>query len=95
LDAVEHGLNSALEIFSPELVIYLAGADPYHGDRLGRLTVSKAGLAARDEYVFSLLSDHKIPTAVVLAGGYARDIRDTVDIHLNTVGRAQGHYWQN
>ena len=95
LNAVEHGLISTLEIFTPELVIYLAGADPYSGDRLGRLTVSKAGLAARDDYVFSLLSDHKIPTAVVLAGGYARDIRDTVDIHLKTVESAQRHYWQN
>jgi len=95
MNAVEHGLISALEIFTPELVIYLAGADPYSGDRLGRLTVSKAGLAARDDYVFSLLSDQKIPTAVVLAGGYARDVRDTVDIHLKTVESAQRHYWQN
>ena len=95
LDAVEHGLNSALDKFTPELVIYLAGADPYHGDRLGRLSVSKTGLAARDDYVFSLLSDLKIPTTVVLAGGYARDIRDTVDIHLKTVESAQRHYWQN
>ena len=95
LNAVKNGLTSALDGFTPDLVIYLAGADPYSGDRLGRLTVSKTGLAARDDYEFSLLTDQKIATAVVFAGGYARDICDTVDIHLKTVESALRHLWQN
>ena len=88
LNAVKNGLTSALDGFAPDLVIYLACADPYSGDRLGRLTVSKTGMAARDDYVFSLLADQKIATAVVLAGGYAKDICDTVDIHIKTVESA-------
>lgn len=93
INAVKRGLSRALEGFAPDLVIYLAGADPYSGDKLGRLTVSKTGLKARDDHIFSHLLVQRIPTAVVLAGGYAQDIHDTVDIHLNTVESALRHFW--
>jgi acetoin utilization deacetylase AcuC-like enzyme len=72
------------------LVIYLAGADPYAGDRLGRLALSKAGLAARDRMVLDLCRRAGIPVAIVMAGGYARQVQDTVDIHFQTVRVAAG-----
>ena len=65
-----------------DIAFFLAGADPWEGDRLGRLALTKAGLRARDELVLSRLSG--IPTTVVLAGGYAPDVNDTVDINAAT-----------
>jgi len=74
--------------FKPEAMIYLAGADPYEGDRLGRLKLTKLGLCERDRYVLSLARDWTIPIAVTMAGGYAHQIADIVDIHFNTVRTA-------
>ena len=85
LSALEVGVGQALERAKAGLAIYLAGADPYHGDRLGRLTLTKEGLARRDRRVLELCRDTGLPVAVVLAGGYGRRIKDTVDIHLQTV----------
>jgi acetoin utilization deacetylase AcuC-like enzyme len=73
-----------------DLAIYLAGADPYEGDSLGRLALSKAGLAARDGLVFDRCRDWRLPVAVVMGGGYARHIEDTVDIQFETVRLAAG-----
>ncbi|MCC6198344.1 MAG: histone deacetylase [Burkholderiales bacterium] len=78
-------LARALERFRPDLAIYLAGADPFVGDRLGRLALTKAGLAARDRYVLTRLRDAGVPVAIAMAGGYADDIADIVDIHFETV----------
>ena len=75
--------------FQPDLVLYLAGADPYEKDQLGGLSLTKAGLKERDKVVIENARRLKIPVAVVLAGGYAAEIKDTVDIHLNTVRIAQ------
>jgi acetoin utilization deacetylase AcuC-like enzyme len=75
--------------FRPDLVIYLAGADPYEKDQLGGLLLTKAGLKERDKVVIENARRLGIPVAVVLAGGYAAEIEDTVDIHLNTVRVAQ------
>ncbi|MDP2957065.1 MAG: histone deacetylase [Longimicrobiales bacterium] len=75
--------------FRPDLVFYLAGADPYEKDQLGGLSLTKAGLKERDKVVIENARRLKIPVAVVLAGGYAAEIKDTVDIHLNTVRIAQ------
>jgi acetoin utilization deacetylase AcuC-like enzyme len=72
----------------PDLVVYLAGADPYEGDRLGGLALTKAGLAARDRAVFEAARHAGVPVATVLAGGYATDVRDTAAIHTATI-RAQ------
>lgn len=68
-----------------ECAMYLAGADPYVGDRLGRLSLSKQGLACRDEMVLDTCLAAKLPVCVMMAGGYARQIRDIVDIHATTV----------
>ena len=75
--------------FRPDLVLYLAGADPYGKDQLGGLKLTKAGLKERDKIVIEGARRLRIPVAVVLAGGYAQDVEDTVDIHLNTVRIAQ------
>ncbi len=85
LAALEAGLRRALEAARADLAIYLAGADPYAGDTLGRLALSKAGLMARDRLVFDACRRSGVPVAVVMAGGYARPIEDTVEIHAGTV----------
>lgn len=92
LDALEHGLKRALEAADAELAIYLAGADAFEGDRLGRLSVSKAGLAERDRMVLGSCQERGIPVALTMAGGYARDIKDTVEIHFNSITRAAKLY---
>jgi acetoin utilization deacetylase AcuC-like enzyme len=69
----------------PELVVYLAGADPYEGDRLGGLAVTKTGLRERDRMVVRAARAAGVPLVTVLAGGYATDVRDTVDIHVATI----------
>lgn len=83
--ALEGALDYVLRCHAPDFAIYLAGADPFEDDRLGRLKLTKAGLAQRDELVLSRLKDAGIPVVIAMAGGYARDIRDTVDIHANTL----------
>lgn len=85
LDGVDRLLAQALARARPELCFYLAGADPYAGDRLGRLGLSKAGLAARDRLVRDALARAGVPVCVTLAGGYAERIEDTVDINVETL----------
>lgn len=77
------------EEFQPDFIFYLAGADPFEEDQLGGLTLTKAGLKERDRIVIEGARKLRVPLAIVLAGGYAPDVRDTVDIHLNTVRVAQ------
>jgi acetoin utilization deacetylase AcuC-like enzyme len=81
LAALEAALDTAID--GQDIAFYLAGADPWEGDRLGRLSLTKAGLRARDEYVLRRLRG--MPTVVVLAGGYAPDVTDTVDINAATL----------
>jgi len=88
LEALDRGVCHALSASQADLAIYLAGADPFQDDRLGRLALTKAGLAARDHLVFRLCRDAGLPVAVAMAGGYARTIDDTVDIHFSTVAIA-------
>jgi acetoin utilization deacetylase AcuC-like enzyme len=90
LEALQGGVERALALARADLVIYLAGADPYAGDRLGRLALSKGGLATRDHMVLELCRRAGIPVAIVMAGGYARQVQDTVDIHFQTVRIAAG-----
>ena len=85
LRALREALDFALERARPDFAFYLAGADPWEGDRLGRLKLSKAGLLARDELVLDRLAEAGAPACVVLAGGYAADVNDTVDINAATV----------
>ena len=84
LEALDGALDVALRRCAPDIAFYLAGADPWEGDRLGRLALTKAGLRARDERVLDRLRAAGIPVCVVLAGGYAEDVRDTVDINAAT-----------
>jgi len=75
--------------FKPDLIFYLAGSDPLDNDQLGGLTVSKAGLEERDEIVIEGARRLGIPVAVVFAGGYSRDVLDSVAVHINTIKAAQ------
>ncbi len=88
LDALERGLRQAVVRARADHMIYIAGADLFEGDRLGRLRVSKQGLAARDELVYDCCQEHGLPVAVVMGGGYAPDVHDIVDIHYESVARA-------
>lgn len=85
LDKLRPACEESIAAFEPELVIYVAGADPFFDDQLGGLALSKEGLLIRDRVVFNACLRHGVPVAVVLAGGYARYIEDTVEIHANTV----------
>ena len=88
LAALERGVRQALVRARADVAIYLAGADPHVGDRLGRLALSKAGLAARDRLVFDRCREAGLPVVVTMAGGYGRRVEDTVDIHFQTVRAA-------
>jgi acetoin utilization deacetylase AcuC-like enzyme len=85
LAALEGGVQEALARAGAGLAIYLAGADPHEGDLLGRLALTKEGLARRDRRVLERCRQAGLPVAVVLAGGYGRHVEDTVEIHLQTV----------
>jgi len=88
LDKLREGLWYSLSRAGAEIAIYLAGADPFVGDTLGRLSVSKHGLKQRDQLVLASCQQAGIPVAVVMAGGYAKNVQDTVDIHIQTVQTA-------
>lgn len=90
LTLVEEGVQRALAASGADLAIYLAGADPYERDRLGRMKVTMAGLAERDRRVFGLCRAAGLPVAVVMAGGYAPEIDDIVRIHAQTIRIAAG-----
>lgn len=85
LRILDESLDVAIPAARPEIAFFLAGADPWEGDRLGRLALSKEGLRARDELVLDRLSETAAAVVVVLAGGYAPDVVDTVDINAATV----------
>jgi acetoin utilization deacetylase AcuC-like enzyme len=89
LAALHDHIPRIYEEFQPEIIFYLAGADPYERDQLGGLRISKEGLMERGRIVIGEARRRKIPTVVLLAGGYAFDVEDTVQIHLNTVKTAQ------
>ena len=92
LAALSEGLNDPIKTTDADLVIYLAGADAFVDDRLGRLSLTKEGLATRDEIVLSHCRAAGLPVAIVMGGGYAPEIQDIVDIHLNTVRIATAMY---
>src|SRR5437016_6125124 len=86
---LDNALSSGLRQFEPELICYIAGADPYREDQLGGLALTIEGLKKRDEFVFRVARARNIPVMVTYAGGYARKVEDTVTIHCNTVVAAQ------
>ena len=97
LNALEVALDELSHRFTPGLVIYLAGADPFVGDRLGRLSLTMDGLEARDRHVFDWCYTRRIPLAFAMAGGYGVNIADTVQVQLNTYQVALSYWrrWQN
>lgn len=84
----EH-IPGIIEEFKPELVFYVAGADPYQNDQLGGLSLTQKGLRLRDELILNLCRSNNIPLAAALAGGYAIDVEDTVTIHCNMIKTAK------
>jgi acetoin utilization deacetylase AcuC-like enzyme len=88
LAALGEHLPRVLDGHRPDLVFYLAGADPYEGDRLGRLKLTIGGLQARDRLVFDACGERRLPVAVAMSGGYATDVDAIVSIHANTVAEA-------
>jgi len=82
---LDNALSSGLRQFTPDLICYIAGADPYRDDQLGGLALTMEGLKKRDELVFRVAKTRGIPVMVTYAGGYARNVADTVTIHSNTV----------
>jgi acetoin utilization deacetylase AcuC-like enzyme len=91
LQALRDALAALFGRFSPQLIIYLAGADPHEGDRLGRLKLTIDGLAERDRVVLGEAHQRGIPVAVTMAGGYGKNIRDTVAVHVQTIAIAARH----
>ena len=92
LEWLRIALDTALPRFEPELIAYVAGADPYREDQLGGLNLTIEGLRQRDEIVFRFARERRIPVFVTLAGGYARKVEDTVTIHCNMVKAAAEIY---
>ncbi len=92
LSLLQGAVEQSLARADAGLVIYLAGADPFEGDRLGRLALSKAGLAERDRLVLSLCAEAGLPVAVTMSGGYAQCVDDTVDIHYQTIKLAAQYH---
>jgi acetoin utilization deacetylase AcuC-like enzyme len=82
---LDNAISSGLRQFEPDLICYIAGADPYREDQLGGLALTLEGLKRRDELVFRIARTRNIPVMVTYAGGYARRVEDTVAIHCNTV----------
>ncbi len=93
LAALEGALDELERRFQPGLVIYLAGADPHEGDRLGRLKLTWDGLEARDRRVFDWCWERRLPVAFAMAGGYGTRIEDTVQAQMNTF-RVAAQYWR-
>lgn len=93
LEALEHALQELERRFEPGLVLFLAGADPFEGDRLGRLKLSYDGLEARDRRVFDWAWQRRIPLAFSMAGGYGVKIDETVQVQMNT-WRVALEYWR-
>jgi acetoin utilization deacetylase AcuC-like enzyme len=97
LQALEHALDELERRFAPGLILFLAGADPFEGDRLGRLALSFDGLEARDRRVFDWAWQRRIPLAFSMAGGYGVNIDETVQVQMNTFRVALEYWrrWQN
>ena len=85
LQELQRGISLAMQQSQPDFVFYIAGADPFYDDRLGKLRLTKRGLQERDQLVFQSCRDHRLPVAVSMAGGYAQHVDDIVDIHFATV----------
>ena len=93
LETLEHALSRVI-LHDPDAIFYLAGADPYEKDKLGRLGLSIDGLRRRDEMVLRFARDRGVPIVTTMSGGYAADIADTVEIHANTIRAVKRVYFR-
>ena len=84
LETLAHHLQTVFA-HEPDVVFYLAGADPHAGDKLGRVALSIEGLRLRDEFVLRECYEREVPVVTVMSGGYGKDINDTIEIHCNTI----------
>ncbi|MEM6283088.1 MAG: histone deacetylase, partial [Chloroflexota bacterium] len=84
LNRLREGVQYALDHADADIAFFLSGADAWEGDRLGKLSLTKAGLIERDRTVFDMCFERNIPVAVMMGGGYAPDVEDIADIHFNT-----------
>ena len=94
LKILQDALIELERCFTPELIIYLAGADPHEGDRLGRLKLTMHGMAERDRLVLGFARELRCPIAIAMAGGYGRNIQTTVDVHHQTIQLALQYHQQ-
>ena len=85
LGQLQKHIPKIISDFKPQLILYVAGADPYKDDQIGNLGLTIDGLKRRDEFIFETAKNFRVPIAVVLAGGYALKVADTITIHFNTV----------
>ena len=92
LETLEHAMPR-LRLHDADIIFYLAGADPYEHDRLGRLKLTKEGLRQRDDMVLRFARDEGIPIVTTMSGGYAEEIADTVYIHCNTIRAVKSVFW--
>lgn len=92
LETLEHALSRVI-LHDPDVIFYLAGADPYEKDKLGRLGLTIDGLRRRDEMVLRFARDRGVPIVTTMSGGYAADIDDTVEIHSNTIRAVKEVYF--
>lgn len=92
LEALEATLAPALHEFAPELVFWIAGADPHEHDRFGQMKLTDADFAARDEHILRLVTTARVPTAILYGGGYNRDREHTARLHAATVLRAASYF---
>ena len=97
LEALAQAMDEASRRFKPDFLIYLAGADAHEGDRLGRLKLTEAGMAARDQAVFDWAKHGNLPMMICMGGGYGHDLKSTVAVQMNTWRLALRHWlhWQN
>jgi len=89
LSILEKHLKKAFQDFAPGILFYVAGADPFREDQLGGLALTMEGLARRDALVFDYARRSGVPVVITLAGGYARQVADTVRIHMGTIVAAR------
>lgn len=94
LEILQQALIELERRFTPDLIIYLAGADPHEGDRLGRLKLTMQGMEQRDRLVLGLAKELQCPIAIAMAGGYGHDIKTTVDVHHQTIQLALQYHQQ-
>lgn len=88
LDHLRPAYQTAVSAFRPDIVFFVAGSDPFYDDQLGGLSLTREGLYLRDRLVFDIALQHRIPVVVTLAGGYARKVQDTVELHAATARAA-------